>query len=131
MGKIDKEQTEKSLADAKANNQKLSTQLKQLKARKEKALADPEFRPIADQTTKEKSDVLKLKRDLEDITKQVRTSQKAIDDSRRQTSSQADKEILDQIREMQKKFIEMILKDPPKTKTNTNKVGKMTAAMAP
>ena len=63
-------------------------------------MADPEFRPIADQTTKEKSDVSKLKRDLEDITKQVRTSQKAIDDSRRQTSSQADKEILDQIREM-------------------------------
>ena len=61
----------------------------------------------------------KLKRDLDDITKQVRTSQKAIDDSLRKTSSQADKEILDQIREIQKKFIEMILKDPPKT----NKVG--------
>ena len=83
-------------------------QIKQLKARKEKAIQDPEFRELDNKIKTEQSAIKMLKRDAQGRYKQLKTAQKLADDNRRAGASTEDKAILDQIKKLKDTHDELV-----------------------
>ena len=84
-----------NLAQAKANQKRMATQIQQLKQKKEKASKDAEYRVIDNQIKTEKNEITKLTKDAQFREKKLKAEQKIADDNRRAGASAADLAILD------------------------------------
>ena len=97
-----------NLAQAKANQKRMATQIQQLKQKKEKASKDAEYRAIDNQIKTENNEITKLTKDAQFREKKLKTEQKIADDNRRAGASAADLAILDQISELKEKHGELV-----------------------
>lgn len=87
-----------------------------MKTKKAKAEQDVQYREIINAIAKEKAEIKEAKITAAGMKKQMTKAQKELDDNRRAQASEADKEILDQIKAMRDKYNELMVEKPTKKK---------------